>query len=206
MRAARDRDRGALRPQLLCEFFEVCIHTILCSREVYPEAIFSEQRAFGVPVRMSRHPDLNKYIIDVLDEVRDLIRSDKAQQLVVSINDAAGTTVRERFVFNIEASDDGRGNGPVEVEHVEEIEYLMRSLLCKLQLANLPKPRADSTFALLVYARDGVAGALDVPEGWIDATTDSISTPRTTPTLVPIKTVAADLASFDLFVECHAAR
>lgn len=37
---------------LFIEFLEVCIHTILCLRQVYPEEVFSKHRAFGVSVRM----------------------------------------------------------------------------------------------------------------------------------------------------------
>lgn len=38
--------------QLFTEFLEVCIHTILYLRKVYPEEVFSKHRAFGVAVNM----------------------------------------------------------------------------------------------------------------------------------------------------------
>ena len=58
--------------ELLTEFLEVAIHVILFERRVYPEDIFTRQRAFGVPVTMSRHPEVNAYIKKVLGDARPL--------------------------------------------------------------------------------------------------------------------------------------
>ncbi len=53
-------------PQV-CQFVEVLTHFILSKRQLYPEAIFVSRLAFGVPVKASIHPGVNKYIEDSLD-------------------------------------------------------------------------------------------------------------------------------------------
>eukprot|EP00954_Amorphochlora_amoebiformis_P015751 1236620-Amorphochlora_amoeboformis.AAC.1 len=57
------------RTDITCEFLEAAVHTILCIRSVYPRAVFKAARKFGAPIRMSRHPKLNKYIADVIGGV-----------------------------------------------------------------------------------------------------------------------------------------
>ena len=69
--------------ELLTEFLEVAIHVILCERRVYPEAIFTSQRAFGVPVKMSRHPEVNDYISTALRDARPLLDADAVENVVL---------------------------------------------------------------------------------------------------------------------------
>lgn len=85
---------------ILCEFVEVAAHSYLCVsaghavcrrmgscvyvddhaiaydsfvREVYPAAAFERRKKYDVPVRMSRHPELNEYIAQVLKNARPWI-------------------------------------------------------------------------------------------------------------------------------------
>ena len=55
-RAHRDVSR------VFCEFLEVAVHQILFVRSVYPAELFERKRKYNVPVRQSRHKDLNDYI------------------------------------------------------------------------------------------------------------------------------------------------
>ncbi|CAN0564148.1 unnamed protein product, partial [Ectocarpus sp. 12 AP-2014] len=49
----------------LVEFLEAATHSLLHSRRAYPQDIFERRRKYGVPVWMSRHPELNAYISEV---------------------------------------------------------------------------------------------------------------------------------------------
>ena len=73
------------RTELVFELLEVAIHTILYARDVYPRALFEERRAFGVRAAMSRHPDLNEYIADVLRSAKPLMDAGAMTKLVVVI-------------------------------------------------------------------------------------------------------------------------
>ncbi|CAG8638948.1 5456_t:CDS:2 [Acaulospora colombiana] len=54
---------------------EVCIHTILFVRRIYPTELFAKRKIYDAPVYQSRHPDLNKYISGAVKSVGDeLIR------------------------------------------------------------------------------------------------------------------------------------
>eukprot|EP00961_Rhodomonas_salina_P073691 990379-Rhodomonas_salina.1 len=47
---------------VFCEFLEAATHTLLYIRNVYPPEIFDRRRKYNVPVRQSRHKELNDYI------------------------------------------------------------------------------------------------------------------------------------------------
>merc|ERR1712185_791142 len=88
------------RMELVFELLEVAIHTILYARDVYPRALFEERRAFGVRAAMSRHPDLNEYIADVLRSAKPLMDAGAMTKLVVVIA-GADDAPAERWVFDL---------------------------------------------------------------------------------------------------------
>ena len=191
--------------ELLTEFLEVAIHVILCERRVYPEAIFTSQRAFGVPVKMSRHPEVNDYISTALRDARPLLDADAVENVVVVVADGRGATV-ERFVFAL--------GGPradaacrVDVDAVEATEYAMRGLLAKLALAGtqLPPPPPNAAFRLLLETRDApdvVAPFVAAPAcGYVDSGGQNGRVDGAT--VVPVRTVETPLAAFSLHVECY---
>jgi len=51
----------------ICQFIEACSHHVLCKRGLYPEAIFVSRLAFGIPVKKSIHPGVNKFVEESLD-------------------------------------------------------------------------------------------------------------------------------------------
>lgn len=68
-------------PSNLCESsiqVEVAIHTILKTRQVYPEDLFVKRQKYDAPVFQSRHPALNEYIsgaVKAIGEELVLVRS-----------------------------------------------------------------------------------------------------------------------------------
>lgn len=192
--------------ELLIEFLEVVIHVILFERKVYPEDIFTRQRAFGVPVTMSRHPEVNAYIKKVLGDARPLFDARAVESLVVAVTDGGGEP-RERFVFDV-----GPGGGAApSPEAVEATEYAMRALLAKLAVArgHLPPPRPDAEFRLFLHTRENprvVAPFAASPEsGYVDARRDAAAAPLGPGFgVVPVRDVATPLAEFSLRVEVAA--
>ena len=190
--------------ELLTEFLEVAIHVILCERRVYPEAIFTSQRAFGVPVKMSRHPEVNDYISTALRDARPLLDADAVENVVVVVADGRGATA-ERFVFALAPKGDAACR--VDVDAVEATEYAMRGLLAKLALAGtqLPPPPRDAAFRLLLETRDApdvVAPFVAAPAcGYVDSGGGQSRVDSAT--VVPVRTVETPLAAFSLHVECH---
>ncbi|KAJ1947155.1 MAD2 mitotic arrest deficient-like 2, partial [Linderina pennispora] len=86
----------------VCDFLEVYIHSILHARRLYPDSLFEARFAYGIPVKASRHPELNQYISEVVAAVRtELAKGDDGLgDVMVRIADALDTTL-EMFVLEI---------------------------------------------------------------------------------------------------------
>jgi len=110
----------------ILEFLEVSIHSILYVRAVYPAGLqlkcdflysniglFERRRKWGVPVRMSRHPDLSTYIRDALLAMRPALERGEAKKVAVEILDS-DNVVTEKFIFALDY--DMKSFNPIEVE------------------------------------------------------------------------------------------
>jgi mitotic spindle assembly checkpoint protein MAD2B len=58
---------------MFLDWLEGVIHTILFIREIYPPELFERTQLFNVPVQRCRAPELNEYIHDVVESLRDFI-------------------------------------------------------------------------------------------------------------------------------------
>ncbi|XP_045155213.1 mitotic spindle assembly checkpoint protein MAD2B isoform X1 [Echinops telfairi] len=96
----QDLNFGQVVADVLCEFLEVAVHLILYVREVYPVGIFQKRKKYNVPVQMSCHPELNRYIQDTLHCVKPLLEKNDVEKVVVVILDKEHRPV-EKFVFEI---------------------------------------------------------------------------------------------------------
>lgn len=137
--------------------------------------LFERRRKYNVPVQMSRHPDLNTYILEVVNHVKKLLTGAMSQFAIV-ISDKDGEVV-ERFVFDVqvlipsntqpgapvstavgaEAVARGMNAGSKRVcRTVGEIEAALRAFYLKLNVADAilaPNP-PDCSFHVLVYTGD----------------------------------------------------
>ena len=80
-------DRAAA-VDLFLEFLEVAVHQILYHRKVYPHSIFERRTLYEIPVKQSRHPDLNEYICSTLDGAKPLLNASAADRVICCLVDA----------------------------------------------------------------------------------------------------------------------
>lgn len=55
---------------VLLQFFEAAVHTLLKARAVYAPTLFENKRLFGIPVATCRHPGVCTYVGSVLGCVK----------------------------------------------------------------------------------------------------------------------------------------
>ncbi|KAJ2629615.1 E3 ubiquitin-protein ligase pub1 [Coemansia sp. RSA 1290] len=116
---------------------EVYIHAVLYSRKVYPRTLFEDRSAYGIPVKCSRHPELNKYIADVVLAIKAELEKNKPGDVMIRIHDDDGNSIEE-FVLEMSAV-----AGNYEPSHDVEL----RSALIRLStLEDAPALRDDATF------------------------------------------------------------
>jgi len=73
----------------IASFLEAAVHQILYTRGLYPPALFETRTLYGVPVMMSRHPDLNSYIAETVGAARGMLERGEFHALIVAVTDEA---------------------------------------------------------------------------------------------------------------------
>lgn len=58
---------------ILLEFLEIGLHTVLYVRSLYPESIFVGRKLYGIPVHCSIHPQLNTFITECMKGIQVLL-------------------------------------------------------------------------------------------------------------------------------------
>ncbi|PIA19360.1 DNA-binding protein [Coemansia reversa NRRL 1564] len=152
MLATRDYKRGAKtisKVDAICDFLEVYIHGILYARGIYPQSLFEDQYAYGIPVKASRHPELNGYIINVVAAIKsELEKEGPLGDVMVNIVDDEDNTI-EAFVLELSTV-----CGIYERAH--DIE-LRAAIIRMSTLDPPPDTPQDKSFQVLYRPRDGSA-------------------------------------------------
>jgi len=187
---------------VLCEFFEVAIHCILSTREIYPNGIFEKRRKYGIPVQMSIHPELNEYITKCVKSLRPLLLKDEITAVVVVILDPSDKAV-ERFVFEI-------ANFKEEMtpctHSLADIERLLRSVCLKIatSTAELSPLPSGCHFTVQVHTRnptlqDPKMEIVDENACWIPP--EPLQAELNHTKIIPLKTAHCSMFKMQLFVE-----
>ncbi|CAM9221434.1 unnamed protein product [Laminaria digitata] len=161
--------------EIVVDFMEAAVHTLLHARRVYPQDIFERRRKYGVPVWMSRHPDLNHYIFQVLLQAKSLMVDGVVRKVYVCFFDEGGHADRtpvERIAIDItidresdgradEGSDEGRTgrrrdeDRSLDQTTLQEVEDQLRSALLQIEKSSAHLPtRQGCTFALHLQAHE----------------------------------------------------
>lgn len=187
---------------ILCEFFEVAVHSILQIQQIYPSGIFVKKKKYGIPVYMSVHPDLNQYISNCITSLRPLLLKDKVTALAVAFLGPPNEVV-QRFVFEI-----AQINSAFKAcsHSMLDIERALRALCLKIatpatELKPLPK---GCHFAVQIHTRDALLEGpqmqlVDKNFTWITA--DTRHSILDDPQIIPLKTVDSSMFKMQLFVE-----
>mmetsp|Transcript_59553 Transcript_59553/g.122006 ORF Transcript_59553/g.122006 Transcript_59553/m.122006 type:complete len:215 (-) Transcript_59553:110-754(-) len=143
---------------VFCEFLECATHTILFVRNVYPAELFERRRKYNVPVRQSRHKDLNDYISGAVADVKIWMDRGLVEKVVLSIEDCSTRQQIERFVFEVDVDVTGQptnspSKGLVQAHSLADLEDALRQVLLKINVADslLPSLSKDITFSLYVH-------------------------------------------------------
>lgn len=62
---------------ILLEFLEVAFNHILFHRNLYPKEIFAKKKIYSTTVYISQHPELNEYLRNVLNTIKELVKEDE---------------------------------------------------------------------------------------------------------------------------------
>lgn len=84
------------------EFLEVAFNHILFFRKIYPKEIFIKRKIYGITIYVSEHPELNEYLLNVLNAIRELIKEDENSVKTINLMFYNKNKLPiEKFVFDI---------------------------------------------------------------------------------------------------------
>ncbi|OWF46718.1 mitotic spindle assembly checkpoint protein MAD2B-like isoform X2 [Mizuhopecten yessoensis] len=187
---------------VLCEFLEVSIHSILYLRDLYPRGVFEKRKKYNVPVQMCLHPDVCKYVVNIVDSVHRLNQLNQVEKIAMVI---LGPDHRplERFVIEIgRHSDNMKGDD----RYLYQLEQSLRAFLLKLNVSDAllqPLPK-DCTWAIQVETTESAADSINdkqMVQGfpWVEA--EGRETTLDEPNIIPLRAVTSDFIKMQMFVE-----
>ncbi len=193
--------KNEIIPDIICEFLEVAFNAILFVRGVYPDGIFRQRRKCKVAVAMNCHPELNKYIKDVLIGLKTLLLTGNVESVSLQINSNEGQLLErftfEMLIFNKEDFDLSKSQ---EIEdHLRDI--LLKINTCDCELDSLP---TDCSFSITVQTKASVASEITENDSfqefpWIRASGENISLSNFN--IIPLKSCITDLFNIQCFIE-----
>ncbi|CAN6455152.1 unnamed protein product [Victoria cruziana] len=181
--------------QVLIEFLEVAINSIVFLKGIYPPGAFERCRYMNVVVHRARHPQVHEYIHFAISSLRPFLQKGLVERVVV-IFYSKDHVAAEKFVFRFsfdQTSNLGKATG---------LEFAMRSFLIKLSVAE-PVTRVlpvDCRWEITAYFRSLPCIVNDSKEAqiWVPTDTKHWLHP---PIITPIKSMNSELMNLQLYLE-----
>jgi len=144
--------------QMISEFLDFGINSILYQRDVYPPDEFSSVKKYGLTVLMAQDAELRKYLDEVLKQMRLWIEDSKLNQVVLVVKGCESDETLERWSFEIEKSEElKKGKTKVEAD-IKEIQKGIKDVVKQIvsTVTFLPAIEEPVMFDLLFYCVAGV--------------------------------------------------
>ncbi|ORX59277.1 DNA-binding protein [Piromyces finnis] len=151
---------------IVAEFFEYCINSILFQRGLYEPSDFKMVKKYNINLLVSTDERVQSYISDITEQVKKWVDSQTIKKLVLVILTKENNDVLERWQFDIKSS-----NGDA-IEYLSEkcenqiqieIQAILRQLSASISF--LPVLEVPCTFNVLAYTDINA----DIPKSWVDS-------------------------------------
>ncbi|EPB83970.1 hypothetical protein HMPREF1544_09241 [Mucor circinelloides 1006PhL] len=192
---------------LTCEFLETWLHQLLYKCELYPKAVFKQQKKFQVPVYIALHPQVHAYIANFVQSCQPLLEKGDVKFIALTVMENADMPV-EKFVLEIRSLLHDTNipvNDILQSESsftLADLEQHLRACLIKLNTYQFPnKPASENkTFSLSIEKMQGGHPHQQVKNSnglmdWVPAETQ-----YRWKSIKPLKSVELDLIRFNTFV------
>jgi mitotic spindle assembly checkpoint protein MAD2 len=159
--------RGSV--DLVQEFFEYAINSILYQRGIYPPEEFRRVAKYGLSMMVASDDGLQKYLQNILVQLKTWLEEGDVQRLVLVITGVETNETLERWTFAVnacDASNDGENTdpSPAAVKAItKQIQAIIRQITASVTF--LPLLDEACAFDLLIYTRKTAS----VPGAWEDS-------------------------------------
>jgi len=150
------------------EFFEYSVNSILYQRGIYPPETFKRVAKYGLGMMVTTDEGLQKYLKQVLGQLEGWLGSGQVQRLVLVVTGVDSEKPLERWVFAVKTYAPGEENAAAASSSkkgdsvTSEIQAIVRQITASVTF--LPLLDEPCAFDLLVYTQKSSA----VPATWED--------------------------------------
>ena len=138
---------------IVCEFFEYGINSILYQRGLYPAEEFIQQEKYGLPLLVTSNVQLKRYLDVVFDQMRTFLHNKNVHKIVVVIIklDTMETVERWQFDVDLEKNQSVHTTDPPQnPNHIQEsIRGVVRQITASVTF--LPILEGSHSFDILLY-------------------------------------------------------
>lgn len=152
--------------QIVAEFFNYGINSILYQRGVYPSDSFRKTEKYGLKLLVTSDKKLESFLQTLLDQIQTWLSNKQCQRIIVVISDVATKNVLERWQFNVTTDEEIQEAGKVTSR--EKSEKKIRQEICDVirqitaSVTFLPLLETACSFDVLIYTKKDA----DTPDGW----------------------------------------
>ena len=156
--------RGSV--DLVQEFFEYAINSILYQRGIYPPEEFRRVAKYGLSMMVASDDGLQTYLKKILAQLKTWLEEGDVQRLVVVVTGVETNETLERWTFAVNACDTENA-APSTAGDVKAITKQIQAIIRQITASVTFLPLLDEAcaFDLLVYTRKRA----EVPGTWEDS-------------------------------------
>ena len=156
--------RGSV--DLVQEFFEYAINSILYQRGIYPPEEFRRVAKYGLSMMVASDDGLQTYLKKILAQLKTWLEEGDVQRLVVVVTGVETNETLERWTFAVNACDTENA-APSQSADVKAITKQIQAIIRQITASVTFLPLLDEAcaFDLLVYTRKTAS----VPGAWEDS-------------------------------------
>ncbi|KAG4086132.1 mitotic spindle checkpoint component mad2 [Neocallimastix lanati (nom. inval.)] len=146
---------------VIAEFFEYCINSILFHRGIYEPENFKMVKKYNINLLVTTDEKVQKYLNDIMSQIKIWLRTQKIKKLVVALLTKEKKDVMERWEFNINVqSRYNREKDDYQIQN--EMQIILRQLTASIDY--LPVLEVPCTFNVLAYMDKNA----EIPKSWVN--------------------------------------
>ncbi|XP_064458446.1 mitotic spindle assembly checkpoint protein MAD2A-like [Ornithodoros turicata] len=153
--------------EIVAEFFNYGINSILYQRGVYPPDMFTRVEKYGLGVLMTTERQLQDYLDLVLSQLKAWIEAKEVHQVVLVISSVDTKETLERWEFNVQTDEKMTHESKPKHKDLKEIQSGIRDIIRQIvaSVTYLPILETACAFDLLIYTSKNSG----VPKQWAES-------------------------------------
>ncbi|KAK4312920.1 hypothetical protein Pmani_015691 [Petrolisthes manimaculis] len=157
--------------QLVTEFFNFGINSILYQRGIYPPESFTYQQQYGLTLFTTTDEKVKEYLNNILEQIKDWLEAGEVQRLVLVVTNVDTEETLERWDFDIQHESGfepgSLKEGKMGTKDLKIIQKEMRDVIRQITACVTFLPLLDCvcSFDLKVYTNQNA----EVSDKWADS-------------------------------------